>query len=73
MESNTERLINEMMVKGRIYIKAIKKRDLALSECFQDETPEADTRLSAAATAADQARAEYNQTIAALHAVREKK
>jgi hypothetical protein len=72
MEAETERLINDMLVKGRLYIEAIKKRDSALAECFQDETPEADIRWTAAVDAAEKTHEEYNKAVAALHAARAK-
>ena len=70
MNADTQRLVNDMMVKGRIYIDAIHRRDNALAECFQDETPEADIRWTAAVETAEKAHEEHNKAIAALHAAR---
>jgi hypothetical protein len=72
MDAEIERLINDMLVKGRVYIEAIQKRDQALAECFQDETPEADIRWTAASDASEKARREYNNAVMALHAARRK-
>ena len=66
------RLVNDMLVKGHLYMEAIKRRDNALAECFQDETPEADTLWTAAAETAQKAHAEYDKAVAALHAARDK-
>ncbi len=73
MNPEIERLVNDMLVQGRLYVEAIKTRDEALVKCIKDNGPEADILWVAAAEAAEKAHAAYNESVAMLHALRQKR
>jgi len=74
MSPDLEALVNAMLVKGRLYIDAIKARDEALVKtCHPQSTIEDEVSWQATAEAAEHAQEEYQQAVDALHAARKQR
>ena len=74
MSSELETLVNDMLLRARVYIPAIQKRAEALAAtCQSASEEEAEVLCIAASEAAQKAHDEYYAAIQALHAAREKR
>jgi hypothetical protein len=73
MTPEIENLVNEMLAKGHVYIKAIQARDAALVVTFQTHSKEDIEKWQLTHDSAQRAHKEYDDAIYRLHAARDKR
>jgi hypothetical protein len=73
MNPEIEALVNEMMAKSRLYIKAIDEREEALETICKSDSKQTETAWLAAVNVAKDAHEKLDAAIAHLHAALQKR